>query len=73
MNSLPQRLLGIFFTDFLHGLFGDRATDLGGKDRPPEILVEVGVVKPGIACKIQKALYGLRTSGRPRGIRLSSL
>ena len=30
--------------------------------RPPKILVEVGVVKPGIAWKIKKALYGLRTS-----------
>ena len=30
--------------------------------RPPKKLVDVGVVQSGIAWKMKKALYGLRTS-----------
>ena len=53
-------------TAFLYARhFGDRDTDLGGHEifmRLAKILVEVGVVQPGIVRKIKKALYGLRTS-----------
>ena len=43
----------------------DRDTDLGGNEifmKPPKILVETKVVDDGVAWKIKKALYGLRTS-----------
>ena len=46
-------------------LLGERETDLGGNEifiRPPQILDQLGVVRPGIVWKIKKALCGLRTS-----------
>ena len=62
--SVANRVLGCFHSLYAR-LFGDRDTDLGGIEifmRPPKILVEVGVVQPGVVWKIKKALYGLRTS-----------
>ena len=62
---MANRVLGRFHCFLYARLFGDRDTDLGGSEifmKPPKILVETGVVDDGVAWKIKRPLYGLRTS-----------
>ena len=40
--------------------------------RPPNVLVRLGLVQPGIVWKLKKALYGLRTLAESMGRRKRS-